>query len=337
MALRRRGWTGVIVGLVVIVALLWVAYWFAARYAANQALARIGANGAECSESAIGGFPFVLDVRCTGLALSRADEGVEAAVAEVEATAPLYRPGTVEAELTAPLVVTAADTGLALTASWSRATASASAWFGGLSGFGASFETLTAGTGNNPGIGIFDGLAAANLRTNIAPAGNGAFSLAAGTEALVVSRGNGSDLPPLDTEARLILEEVGSTLGTNPWETLLRWLSGTPSAKIESMRLAGEGAIVSADGTLSLSEEGLLNGSILFRWNDIARLADLIEAILPGTRERAEVPLQGLNAVSVPVETEDGPMRQTTLSFTDGVIWLGIFPLPIDPIPAVRF
>jgi hypothetical protein len=39
----------------------------------------------------------------------------------------------------------------------------------------------------------------------------------------------------------------------------------------------------------------------------------------------------------VPVETEDGPMRQTTLSFTDGVIWLGIFPLPIDPIPAVRF
>jgi hypothetical protein len=41
--------------------------------------------------------------------------------------------------------------------------------------------------------------------------------------------------------------------------------------------------------------------------------------------------------MSKPVDSADGKALQTTLTFTDGLIWLTIIPLPIDPIPAIRF
>ena len=92
-----------------------------------------------------------------------------------------------------------------------------------------------------------------------------------------------------------------------------------------------------ADGTLTLSDDGLLSGSLLLRFNSIEAVADLIEAIRPGSREQIALPLEGLAAFSVPVETDEGTFRQTGLTFTDGVVWLGIVPLPIAPIPPIRF
>ena len=338
MAVRRRGWTGVIVGLVVILILLWVGYWFAARYAAGEALARLEANGiAACADPSLGGFPLALEVRCSRVTHDGGSESLNAELGSLEATALLYKPGTVDADIAAPLVVNAPSSGVALTASWSLATARASAWLRGLTGFGASFVGLTADNASTvPGLPL-DGLTAASVAAEVSPSGRGSYAVMADARELTITRSDGSALPQLDGEARLTLEGVGNSLGTDPAETLFAWLRNKPSARIEKIKISGEGAIVTSEGKLNLTDDGRLNGSILFRWNDIARLADLIEAIFPGTRERAETPLQGLNAVSVAAETEDGPMRQTTLTFTNGMIWLGIFPLPIDPIPPLRF
>ena len=50
------------------------------------------------------------------------------------------------------------------------------------------------------------------------------------------------------------------------------------------------------------------------------------------------MPLAGLNAVTVAAETEDGPgAPHFTVTFMDGVIWLGIFLLLVDLIPPIRF
>lgn len=337
----RRGWIGWIVGLVVVLGILWVGGWYAARYAAETALARYAAAdgaGIDCTGPALGGFPLKIDVRCQRVTYGSGSGTITAALGGVAASAPLYRPGTIESTIDAPLVVNAPELGVALTASWSLANASASAWLGGLTGFGASFVSLTAeNNGSLPGLPLRSATAATAAGA-IAPAGDGAYTIAADATRLTLTRADGRSLPDLDGEARVTLLDVGPTLGTDPAETILDWLRrGGASGRIERFRLAGLGAIVTADGTLGLSAGGRLNGSLLLRWNDIARLADLIEAIMPGTREKAEVPLQGLNAVSVAAETEDGPMRQTTLTFTEGVIWLGIFPLPIDPIPPIRF
>ena len=46
--------------------------------------------------------------------------------------------------------------------------------------------------------------------------------------------------------------------------------------------------------------------------------------------------LQTVNALSRTISTPDGPLRQTSFPFTDGVAWHAIFPLPIDPIPAIQ-
>jgi hypothetical protein len=334
---RRRGWTGLIVGVAILITALWVGYWFAARYVAEAGLARAAFTGLACADPRLAGFPLAVEVRCARLTYADGNDRMTAAIGGVAASAPLYRPGTVEARIDAPFVVNAPAMGVALSAAWSLGNASLSAWLGGLTGLGASFVSLTAeNNGTLPGL-PFNSLAAADAAARIAPAGDGAYTVTLDARQLKLTRATGSLLPDLDSEARVTLLGVGDTLGTDPAHTILTWARNGPSARIERLRIAGVGAVVTSEGNLGLSDDGRLNGSILLRWNDIARLADLIEAIFPGTRERAETPLQGLNAVSVPVETDDGPMRQTTLTFTNGVIWLGIFPLPIDPIPPLRF
>ncbi|MCR4283257.1 MAG: DUF2125 domain-containing protein, partial [Bauldia sp.] len=282
-------------------------------------------------------FPLVLDVRCARVTYAAAGDRVTAALGGMAATAPLYWPGAVDAKLDAPFVVNAPAMGVALTTSWSLATANATAGVGGLKGFGASFVSLKAdNTGRVPGVPVTS-LAAADANASIAPASGGSYTISAAARQLRLTRTDGSTYPDLDGEARITVVDVGSSLGSDPARTLIEWLRRGGTAKIERLKIAGVGAIVTSDGTLSLSAGGLLSGSVLVRWNDISALADLIEALLPGTREKFDVPLQGLNAVSIATETSDGPLRQTALTFTDGVIWLGIFPLPIDPIPPIRF
>jgi hypothetical protein len=41
--------------------------------------------------------------------------------------------------------------------------------------------------------------------------------------------------------------------------------------------------------------------------------------------------------MSKKVDSPDGPALATTLTFTDGLIWLTVIPLPIQPIPPIRF
>lgn len=335
---RRRGWLWFVVALVIIIPLLWIAYWFAARYVADTAIRRLAANDvAVCADPALGGFPFNLDIGCESLTHRSAAEQLTFDLGRIRATAPLYRPGIVEAALEGQFTIAAPSAGLALDASWSDATVRASAWLGGLTGVAASFTELhvnNASTGQTVPVG---GITAASLNAEVTPAPDQSFAASIDARDLVIFRADDTAFPAIDVDGRLILEDVGGALGTDPAETLLTWARGTPSVGIEKIRIASEDTVVAADGTLSLSADGLLNGSVLFRWNNVSRLADLVEAILPGTRRRAAIALQALNAVSVSVETPDGPMRQTALTFTNGVIWLGILPLPIDPIPPIRF
>jgi hypothetical protein len=347
---RRGGWAGPIVGIVVVLALAWVGYWFAARYAAETALARVNngpVGGAKiaCTEANVAGFPLVLDIRCARVTYAGAGDGVTAALGGLAATAPLYWPGAIDAKLDAPFVVNAPAMGVALTTSWSLGTAKATAGLGGLRGFGASFVSLKAdNTGALPGVPVVS-IAAADANASIVPAGGGSYTISADARQLRLTRTDGSALPDLDGEARVTLVDVGGVLGTDPVRTLLEWLRRGGTARIERLRLAGKGAIVTADGTLSLSSEGLLNGSILLRWNDIDALAKLIEAIAPNSRDKLETPLpglgitplQGLNVMSMTVETPDGPLRQTALTLMKSFVLLGTLPLPIDPIPPLRF
>ncbi len=345
MAKRRRGgWLGWLVGLVVLLALLWVGYWYAARYAAETAIARlnsgpVGGATVSCAAPTLGGFPLTLDVRCERVTASTAAGQIEANLGTVSATAPLYWPGEVNAVLASPLSLAAPAMGVDATTTWRDANARVVAGLAGLRGFGASFTQPSA---ENRGTGAGLPLASATAATangSILPSSeNGnSYVVRAGAAGLVLTRTDGAAFPEMDAETRLTLENVGPSLGNDPAQTIRAWARDGGTLKIDRLRLAGVGALITADGSLRLSGNGLLNGGVVLRWNSIAALADFIEALVPGSRQRAELPLQGINAVSVPVDTADGKMNQTALTFTDGRVWLGIFPLPLDPIPPITF
>src|SRR4029079_14522403 len=131
--------------------------------------------------------------------------------------------------------------------------------------------------------------------------------------------------PELDVRGNVVAVGVGP-LGTDPLAAFMKWAKGGASSKIEDLRRALGGTIVTASGVLSLTKDGLLNSSILFGYNGIDALGNLLDLIRPGTKAKYADALKIVNQLTRSVDTPDGQMRQTSITFTDGQIWLTIFP-----------
>lgn len=340
MAQRSGGrWLAILVGLVVVLVLLWLGAWYGAHTVAERTLARVTASHANgqqvtCTDPVLAGFPLRLDLSCSRSGYAGPANSVTAALGGLRATAPLYRPGTVDAQIDGPLTVNDPGRNVALTASWSAAHANASAWISGLTGAGATFARLKAeNTGTIPNIPI--SAASADVASAaIAPVGGGSYSFVGSAKSLKLTRSDGSDLPVLDADATITALNVGAGLGTNPARTLAAWLKRGGSFKIDHVRLASAGAILSADGTMNVSKDGVLSGSVVLRFTNLDAFADLAEQIKPGSRDKATTGIQAITALSVPVQTEDGPARQTTVSVTNGLVWVGL--VPVGVLPRVR-
>jgi len=339
---QRRGTLGLIVGVVVVLAALWVGYWFVAREVAAAVVNR-AASGAiagrhvVCVDPELAGFPLRLDVRCVRATYADAGGGMTAALGSLSASAPLYRPGHVSATLTGPLTVNVPAPGIALTASWSDADATASAWLDGLTGGSASFISLDVENGGDAVRFPLESLKADTASAAAAPAGSGDYRLSGTAKRIQLATANHGALPDIDGDASVTLVGFGSSLGTDPVERLRDWLrKGDATAKIDHLRLAIAGAVFVADGSLTVSADGLLNGTVLLGYNSIDALANLIETLRPGTSDRYQMPLQVLNALSKPVTIDGETFHQTPLTFTDSVVWVGIAPLP-DRLPPLKF
>lgn len=338
---RAIGW---LVGLAVVIAVLWVGYWFAARYVAQTAIARYasgGSTGVVCARPTVGGFPLVLDIRCERVTHEGSAINLTADIGSIAARAPLYMPTRVDATVSGPLTLNAPDRNLALTASWSLAEAHASAWIGGLTGGGAVFHSLGVQNADNlPGIPV-SAMTAERAAVTVAPAAGNAFAVTGEAKQLVLTRDDGTDWPTVDAAAHVTLLDVGGTLGTDPTETLTAWLRDGGTIQIDRLMVASEGALVTADGKLNLASNGTLNGSLLVRWNDLDALLALADKLVPGVRAKLEEPvsgigirpIDGLTLMSAAVDTPDGPMRQTAITVRRGFLMLGVIPLPIGPIP----
>jgi hypothetical protein len=337
---RRAGRVLLVVALVIVVA-LWAAYWFAAHWLAATALERtttgpIAGHRIACTDEELSGFPLRVDLRCQRASYADVSESLNAAIGGLSASAPLYRPGYVAATLISPLEVNIPAQDVALTASWSAAIAHATAWLDGLRGGGASFISLDLRTTGESRSPLPATLAADSAALDLAPTGGDAYRLTGTAKRLRLTQADGNPLPEIDAAATVTLVGLGSTLGTNPARTIVDWLRAGATVNLERLRLALAGAVFVADGSLTLSPDGVVNGSVLLSYNSIDALADLIETLRPGTRERYSMPLQVFNALSKSVSIDGESFRQTPLTFTDSVVWVGIVPLP-DPIPPLRF
>ncbi len=336
---RRGGLTGWIVGLIVILALGWTGYWFGARYLAEIVVERattapVAGNHLACAGRSFSGFPLRINLDCGTVTLAASGRSLDAALGGLSASAPLYRPGFVAATITSPLTINAPVDGLALTVSWSLGKSEATAGLGGLKSVSGSFLALEL---ENAGIG--SPLPIATARATVAeafakPAGGGAYAFGARADRLQIVRRNGNVLPEADIELSVRALDFGNSLGTDPLPTLLAWLRAGGTVEVERAKIRTGGAVVDADGTLTISADGVLSGSLALRVANIDALAALIEQLRPGSSDQVGPALVALTAMTVPVETEDGPARQTTLTIIDGLVAVGIIPIVV--LPAIR-
>ncbi len=337
---RRRRWPIYSVVLLVAVAVLWVGYWYGASTVASAAINRVtaapvGGLKIGCPNRDISGFPLRLDIRCQRVTVADA-KGMNTELGGVSASVPLYWPTTIQAVLDAPIKINAPEQGLALTADWTFASASGSVWLDGLTGGSAHFEGLSLQNGGNTEKIPLKALAARIADAGVAPAGGGDYRISADAQRVNLTLADSPPIPEMDLRTHVVATGVGA-LGTDPAAALLKWARSGASMKIEDLRLVLGGSIVTASGQLALSKEGLLNGSLLLGYNGIEALGNLLDLIRPGTKAKYAEPLKIVNQLTRAVDTPDGQMRQTSITFTDGRVWLTIIPLPIEPIPAIKF
>lgn len=340
---RRSAWRGWLIGILVLIPVLWVGYWYAAEQIARAAIDRattrpVAGGRLACESRSFGGFPLRLDFGCTRAAYGdgpeRTGERLSAALGGLQASAPLYWPGYVEATLTSPFVVNAPLAGIAVTTQWSDATTSATAGIGGLKSAAATFHSLDFSSTGGSALPL-KAVTADLAEASAGPAGGGAYRFSATARGLKVVRADGSEIPTIDGDAGITALDFGSSLGTDPRATLRAWARAGGTAHIERLRLAAGDAVADADGQLTIAPSGLISGTLNVRLRNPDAFVAFAEAIRPGTAKDADKILAVMMALTIPVDTPDGPARQTTLLIRNGVVAVGIF--PVGSIPPILF
>lgn len=338
---KRRGRTIllIILGLVAV----WCLYWYAAHEIAGAvadrliAAAAAGDRTAECTELRSTGFPLRIDFACRTARF--ADEGAQLAGAleGLAISAPLYRPGRIEAKAAGPLVYNATDKGLDLTATWTAAGLTAGAGLDGLERVSLSADKFAVdGAIALPGLTL-KGLAADDTEVVAAPSADrtGAYRLQTSLKDIRLDAADGRALPTASLDMDMSAVGIGKSLGYDPKSTLLAWLRSGAPAKIDRLAFSAGGFATDAKGDLHLSAEGRLSGKLTIRLRNLDQLPDLVEAIRPGSRKNVEKIVQLVGATTRKVDDADGPARETVLNFREGLVSVGI--IPIGTIPPVTF
>jgi hypothetical protein len=322
---------------------LWGVYWYAGSTIADAvidrglAAANTRGNSAACADRRSGGFPISVDFACSTAQFDGAGDGLSASVAGLAVTAPLYRPGHVEAKAAGPLLVDMPSRGIAVTIKWQEADASAGAGIDGLDKLGASAKGVTL---EGPVETRRLSIKAASAESAAFAGGPGerkdnGYRLVFDLRALKLDPGDGRDLPPIDLSGSVNLKQMGRSLGFDPEKTLSAWLHGDAGMKIEALDFGAGGFSGSVSGDLKLDENRLLNGKLSLRFRNLDSLPDLVEAFRPGSRKDVAQIAKLIGATTKKVKDGDGEARETVMNFRNGVVAVGI--IPLAALPPVSF
>lgn len=335
---RRRGlkWTAI---LIVAALVLWVGYWFAARQAAtmafDRAFASLAANQRDvaCDETALSGFPFRLDLDCGNLAFSDRKAGAAVTAARVTATAPLYRPGRVEAAIAGPVTIEAPDQRVSLEASWENAVATVDAGFGGLNGATIALDQVEIVPGTGKNRMPFTHASADNATISALPASGGDYRFTIDATGLTLQPKKGDELPPMAIDADVTALDFGRSLGTDPGRTLAAWLADGAQLQVDRLTVAMGETTAGATGRLLISPDGLLSGDITMRIVGLDAIPALAERLGLGSRDRLQNIIGMAGAIMRPAP--DNPAaRDLPVTIRDGVARIGF--IPLGTIPRLR-
>ena len=338
---RRRGrGKRFLIGLVIVLAVLWCGYWYAASWVARQGIERavaalsIGGRKVTCTDGGIGGFPLTLNLHCTGAEVAAGSDHIAGGIGGASARALLYWPGDVEASLSGPLTIDAPALGGVLKASWTEASAHVDAGFRGLNGVSGTLSAFALdGTGDAAKFPLRH-LAVKDASLATGGDAQGGYRVLASLHDLVVGGTDNRVLPTFSGDIAITAEKFGSALGLEPGKTIRAWVATGGAIRVDRLAFSAGPVSASATGALALSSAGLVSGTLVVRIVGLDTLADLAETLKPGSHDKVAQVVGGISAFTKPVADGSGA-REINLVIQDGAIFAGMFPLPFV-IPPVK-
>jgi len=322
---RRRPWliaTPLI--LVLVLGAVWTAVWF---FAASEGEKRMNAwreqqasagRKFDCATQAVGGYPFRIEVRCTGATVELQDTRPPIAIKlkEILAVAQVWDPKLLIAEFTGPLAVAEAGQQPHVIASWSLAQASvrgtpAAPERASVVVDGLKLEGATAGQV------LFDSKHAefhARVQYGSWPH-NPAIDLAVKLAAAAAPTIHPLVAQPLDADIMAVLHGMKDFVGKPLPVRLREWQAAGGKLEVQSARLAQAESLAHANGTLALTQGGRLDGALQLTVAGIERFLPAI-----GGEQGSSLNLNrvapALNAVlpSTPLGTLPSPYRSNRVT-----------------------
>ncbi len=327
---RKRSVVFPVAIVLIVLAALYSAGWFvAANFATNKLEQAFDGNSPlaaalDCANMRVGGFPLRISLKCSKITINDARNGITGSVGAFNSAAKIFRPGTVNWQLTGPAILQT-KTGLASSVQWDTLDTAMSV---GLSGVDKSTTTIK------------------TLRTNITQAITGAtLSFKAAESQMEVQRSDAdlnattrltdvafvqndgtSKLPPMTADLDMKLIGQADVLNIdNPKPIDLKGLN----AELRNLNInIGEGRTITASGPLSIDQDGYLSGTLKLQLTKVEGWRDVISAAYPETHEIAKMAAKGLKMAFLGQN-----QGQVTLQITHGTVVLGFIPLGnIPPI-----
>lgn len=337
VARRRRGLRWLVI-IAVALPLLWVGYWFAGRQLvitafSNSAESLGDGRDVACGNRALGGFPLRLDLDCGNLVFHELGAGTAITAAHITATAPLYRPGWVDASITGPLTIEAPAHGLSLQASWEAATATMDAGFGGLNRATLAFDQVEIVPGAGENRTPFTLVRADRATVTALPGAGNDYRFTLDANAIAINPESGDSPPPTALDAAVTALDIGGSLGTNPGRTIAAWLAEGGELQIDRFDLTIGDATAGVTGRLRATAEGVLSGELNVRIVGLDRIPAIAERLGLGSKDRLTRIVGMASAITRAVP--DNPLaRDVPVTIRNGVARVGL--IPLGTIPPLR-
>ncbi len=338
---RRR--FQILIGVAIALCLLWTGGWFALRHYVGGKIdgleARAAAEGATltCGDRSIGGFPFRFDVTCMPLAAACPAEAVSLDLAGLEAVGLAYNPNRALFAAKGPLTIKGPG-GATADANWTSLQSSIRLGLSGLSRYSMVADGFDATVSDPVRLPAPIPLRAQHAEFHVVPDPATAelldvfLSLDQFT-AMVPGR---PTLPPVDTDIALA---VPTSVAMAHGDRAAAWIASGQPIRIDQLDTTIGGVSSAISGEVTPAADGLLNGRLTVRLDQLDRLPDLLELVKPGSGAKAKQMIGLVSALLKPVTVDGKTWREATVTIASGRAMLGFIPLGalprIGPAPLV--
>jgi hypothetical protein len=332
---RRRFWLIFVAVLLFVLAAAWVVYWYVAyRFTSSYVREASAVEDTDetvlaCGDRQLGGFPLQITISCREAVTQSG--GARASVAALTATAPLYNPGRVDAEIDPPFNYSGVNHTIG--ADWTGAGLQLNAGLGGLNRAQVSLAGLDVQVTDLVDNVIWAATADA-WGTELRPADGDdtAFRVNLSTSNLVIQLG-GNTYPSVSGTAALTILDSGNRVDRDPAAIVGDWLAAGGAFRIDDMVLTSGDVVAEFIGPMTLEIDGTLSGEVTLRYYG-TQLPTLVSAIFPWLADDADLVAEALEALSRPIEMRGQPAHEARLVVDHGAVKVGLIPIPLT-IPSI--